>query len=104
MVDLLVKYCSEAQDDWNEYLDATACVYNSAVLESTGFSPYFLQHGSEMRLPINLETGTTRLDSKSSITEFARKLKSKMNDAFAVAQQNLGKARQIQKSTYDRYA
>ena len=56
-----------------------------------------------MRFPIDLESETTQLDSKSSITEFARKLKSKMNDAFAVAQQNLGKARQIQKSTYDRY-
>ena len=104
VVDLLEKYCPEAQDDWGEYLDSIACAYNSTVHESTGFSPYFLQHGREIRLPIDLETGTTQLDLKSNITEFARKLKSKMNDAFAVAQQNLGKAHQIQKSTYDRYA
>ena len=57
-----------------------------------------------MKLPIDLETETTQLDSKSTITEFTRKLKSKINDAFAVAQQKLGKACQIQKSTYDRYA
>ena len=54
-----------------------------------------------MRLPIDLETGITQLDSKSSITDFAKKLKSKMNDAFGVAQQNLGKAHKIQKSAYD---
>ena len=101
VVDLLAKYCSEAQNDWDEYLDSIACAYNSTVHESTEFSPYFLQHGREMRLPIDLETGPTQQDSRSSITEFARKLKSEMNDAFAVAQQNLGKACQIQKSTYD---
>ena len=43
VVDLLAKYCSEAQDDWDEYLDSITCAYNSTVHESTGFSPYFLQ-------------------------------------------------------------
>ena len=37
VVDLLAKYCSEAQDDWDEYLDSIACAYNSTVHESTGF-------------------------------------------------------------------
>ena len=31
VVDLLAKYCSEAQDDWDEYLDSIACAYNSTV-------------------------------------------------------------------------
>ena len=74
MVDVLAKYCSEAQDDWDEYLDSIACAYNSIVHENTGFSLYSLQHRRKTRLPIDLETRTTQLDSKSSTTEFAKKL------------------------------
>lgn len=48
---MLSKVVDESQKDWDRHLGSVAIAYNSAEHESTGFTPYFLGHGREMRLP-----------------------------------------------------
>ena len=48
---MLSKVVSENQKDWDTKLGSVVMAYNSTVHESTGFTPYFLEHGREMRLP-----------------------------------------------------
>lgn len=51
---MLCKVVSENQKDWEEKLTGLMMTYNSAAHESTGFTPYFLEHRREMRLPVDL--------------------------------------------------
>ena len=48
---MLSKVVDEIQKDWDLHLGSVAIAYNSAEHESTGFTPYFLEYGREMRLP-----------------------------------------------------
>ena len=62
---MLSKVVGDNQKDWDEKLPGVMMAYNSAVHESTGFKPYFLEHGREMRLPVDL-VATPIPDSRSN--------------------------------------
>lgn len=40
--------------EWDHYLPAVVISFNSTPHSSTGYSPYFLAHGREPRLPANV--------------------------------------------------
>ncbi len=48
-------YVSGAHDDWDEFLKFIEFALNTTKSDATGFSPYFLNHGREPVLPIDLE-------------------------------------------------
>ena len=77
--------------------------YNSAVHESTGFTPYFLEHGREMRLPVDL-VATPIPEPGYSQTAFGKKLRTTLENAFQSARESLNTAHQRQKVGYDRWA
>ena len=56
--DMLSKYVSENQRDWDQSLALVMLAYRSSVHESTGFSPNMLFMGREPRLPIDLLMGS----------------------------------------------
>ena len=86
--DMLTKYVSEAQDDSDEHLDHIAMAYNTSVHESTGFTPYFLNHGRKIRMPIDLIIQSPP-DSSQLTSIYADRLSQKMKHAFQVANDNL---------------
>ena len=67
--EMLRAYVSYQQDDWDEQLTAMEIACNISKQASTGYSPFYLNHGQDINLPIdqiNLnepETGIDRLDS-----------------------------------------
>jgi hypothetical protein len=54
----LTKLLAEHADDWDNLLPQVTMAINSSVNESTGYTPFFLAHGEEMQLPIDLAVPT----------------------------------------------
>ena len=50
----LIKLLAEHAKDWDQLLRHVMMAINSAGNESTGYSPFFLAHGENMQLPIDL--------------------------------------------------
>ena len=99
---MLSKVVSEDQKDWDTKLGSVVMAYNAAVHKSTGFNPYFLEHGREMRLPADFiappvpERGHLQ-------TSYGKKLRT-LESAFQSAQENSQTAHRRQKIGYDRWA
>lgn len=52
--DILRAYVSEDTKDWDRHLTAVEIAINSSRHASTGYTPYFLNHGQEIRLPFTI--------------------------------------------------
>src|ERR1700712_1815612 len=52
--DILRAYVSDDRKDWDRYLTATEIAINSSRHASTGYTPFFLNHNQEVRLPFGL--------------------------------------------------
>jgi hypothetical protein len=53
-------YVNWKQDDWDEHLSALELAYNNSVQASTGKTPFFLNAGQEIHLPIDNVLGAVR--------------------------------------------
>ena len=54
LVELLSLNVPNPTDNWDLELGLTLMAYRSTVQSSTGFTPYFLLYGKEMRLPLDI--------------------------------------------------
>ena len=50
----LQKLVNESEDDWDELIDNVLFAYRTSKQDSTKFTPFFLMHGREARLPIDI--------------------------------------------------
>ena len=85
----------ENQKDWDKKLPGVMMANNSAVHESTGFTPYFLEHG-----PVDL-VATPVPEPGYSQTAFGKKLRTTLENAFQLARESLDTTRRRQKVGYD---
>jgi hypothetical protein len=53
-------YVNWKQDDWDEYLSVLEIAYNNSVQASTGRTPFFLNSGQEIQLPIDKAMSAVR--------------------------------------------
>ncbi|XP_026156435.1 uncharacterized protein LOC113126568 isoform X2 [Mastacembelus armatus] len=84
---------------WKEHLNKVVHAYNSTVNESTGFSPFFLLFGREPTLPIDLRFPKRVEERRESQAGYAEKWREVMQEAYAIAMQNMKKsARRGQKN------
>jgi hypothetical protein len=51
MKDAISIYCDETQTDWDLHLNGITMSYNTTVNSQTGFTPYYMLHGKEARMP-----------------------------------------------------
>jgi transposase InsO family protein len=52
--DILRAYVSDSRKDWDRYLTAAEIAINSSRHASTGYTPFFLNHNQEVRLPFGI--------------------------------------------------
>jgi len=102
---MLAKVIAENQRDWDEHLPAVMAAYRSARHESTGFTPNFLIFGRENRAPLDLVLGPIE-DEESGRQErtyddFVQRQMEIYQEAYRVAQEQLGVAAQKRKFDYD---
>ena len=101
MHSLIAKWVSSNQTDWDEKLPAVAFAYRTTIHESTGFTPYFLMHGREARVPADLVYGEPDISSSSIDGDFPSRLQNNLHEAFGTARQNIGQAAKRRKDRYD---
>ena len=72
---------------WNEKVGNMLFAYNSTRHESTSYTPFFLMFGREPMLPIDVILGVKDPKDGMSRTEFVKKWKAQMNEAYRIARE-----------------
>ena len=86
--DMVAKYVKGNGSNWDAIVPASCFAYNTSKHAVTGYTPFFLVHGREARLPVDVVTGieTTRLVPVDSYVENQMEL---LNAAFKKAKENV---------------
>jgi hypothetical protein len=58
--EMLRSYINVTQSDWDEHLSVLEMAYNNSKQTSTGFSPFYLNSGQEVQMPLDLSLGAAR--------------------------------------------
>ncbi|MGH0192428.1 UNVERIFIED_CONTAM: hypothetical protein FKN15_012823 [Acipenser sinensis] len=106
LIDQLAKTLLEHSGEWDDYLNPVALAYNTSTHSSTGFTPFFLTHGREARLPADVMFRSEPQVAKSTPgtpSEYAALLIKKFQVAFNSAAKNNHHARLQQKRAYDQH-
>ena len=87
LIDQIAKILLSCGGEWDDYIKQVAFAYNSSNHSSTKFSPYFLVHGREPRMPTDclLATRTLDCDVAKSHADFVSTLLAKLQDGFRSA-------------------
>ena len=76
---LLWNYCQNDPKNWTNCLSQVVFAYNTSIHNTTGYSPFFLKHGSHPRLPTDIVMGVSpEVDCSTSYGEFANHLYKKL--------------------------
>lgn len=106
-----MKHLTDGREKWAELLDGLLFAYRTSVHASTGYTPFFLVHGRQPRLPIDVamenktsfeakdgELNRIQPDFDSLVEQMKRVRKAAAGKAF----KNIEKAQAIQKKHYDK--
>ena len=99
--DMLAKYVAEHQRDWDVHLPMVMMAYRSSVHSSTQYTPHYLLFGHEVRLPLDVMYGREPHQPEAA-SEYARNLRSTLEEAHERAREHLKTAQRRQKDYYDR--
>ena len=100
---MLAKLIDENQRDWDQKLSAVAFAYRTSVHETTKFTPYFLMHGREARIPSDLVYGPppSTEEEEPAVNEFVERQLSTLHQAYELTREHLGHAARRRKHHYD---
>jgi len=102
ILDMLSKYVSVNQRDWDQYLPLLLLAYRSSVHESTNFTPHMMMFGRNALLPIDLLFGHQYEGEEScSQDSFVEKIQQRLRIAYDGARQHMLVASKRQKKGYD---
>lgn len=96
--EMLRSYVNWRQTDWDEHLSALEIASNNAINASTGFTPFYLNHGQEIRLPIDGAIPAVAARNPEAADRIRRLL-----DDLKMARDNIMKAQQRQALYADRH-
>lgn len=86
--------------DWDVLLPHVAMAINSTVHDSTGFTPFYLTHASEMQLPLDLSASLVQPAARA-VPEYVDDLLHRFSVAYALAQKAMLKQAVRSKRLYD---
>ena len=100
----LTKYVLDNPDSWPEKLKIIAFAYNTSQNKATAYTPFFLVHGREARVPNDLVFGTTSSEYYATQAHLASKTYYTLKQAWDQALTNIGNLQKQQKRYYDKTA
>lgn len=102
LIDQLAKTLLQQPGEWDESLNQVALAYNTSPHSTTGYTPFFLTHGREAKMPVNLLLPNNKPSDSTQGTSdtFATQITSKLQSAFTLANQNRDQAHLTQKHHY----
>ena len=103
LIDLIATGIEDATDSWDLNLGLLLMAHRSTVT-THGYTPYFILHGFEMKIPLDLQYGLPTQYPDGDIHEVAHAYHKAINEAYAHARTNLDAAHRSQQSAYDRRA
>lgn len=105
LIDQLAKSLLQQAGEWDDCLNQVAMAYNTSPHSTTGFTPFFLTHGHEARMPANvlLPNNTPSSSTPGSPADYVAQLTQKLQSAFRSAEQNRDSAHNQQKRQYDKH-
>ena len=99
---MLTNYVNEEKNNWDEFLPLVQLAYNSAVHQSTKYSPFVLHYGRQPKLPYDLMSHETSLDFYLSVDSYAAEVQRQIANAYATVKSNIEVAADINKIRHDR--
>jgi len=93
--EMLRSFVDWHQTDWDQHLSALEMAINSAKQASTGFSPFYLNYGQEVQLPLDLALRAARVCKNPEAAERIRELRANL----ARAKEGI-RAAQVRQSRY----
>ncbi len=99
---MLTPYVNESQDDWDEYLRFVLFAYNTAVHESTKFTPFFLLYGRHAKMPVPWDHISPPPQIHDSYQGYAKDMLNRLAIAKKISKTNITKAQAHQKKNYDK--
>ena len=89
----------EFDDEWDEALPATLLAMRTSVNRTTGFTPFYLEHGREARLPVDMIAGPPPAKS-DNLDRYTDKLWNQFSKAFSVVAERQNSYIMRQKELY----
>ncbi|MCG8049377.1 MAG: RNase H-like domain-containing protein [Candidatus Thiodiazotropha endolucinida] len=102
LLQMLRTLANSKKTDWKTYVPSLVHAYNATRHDSTGYSPFYLMFGRQPRLVIDAFLGV-KPDSASGTghTEFAKKLRTRLDFAYKRASEAAARQAERYKSYYD---
>ena len=105
---MLRKFVSESGADWDSWLPYLLFAYREVPQASTGFSPFELMYGREVRGPLSLLKeawmGDQEVPEAQNVLSYVLKMRERLTSMAQLAQQSLKHAQQRQRNYYDQRA
>ncbi|KAG5277592.1 hypothetical protein AALO_G00119390, partial [Alosa alosa] len=103
----LKKFVADNGKDWDQWLPYLLFAYREVPQASTGFFPFELLYGRQVRGPLDLlrDTWVTpKPQEQDSVLSYVLKMRQKMEEMATIVEDNMTKAQQIQARWYDQRA
>ena len=118
LINMLKSIPEGQKKNWKEHLPKLTFAYNASIHKATQFSPFFLLFGREPRLPIDdvfpdvnpAPDGAPHdlspfanhdVTNRENFGPFVREWNARMNEAYALANENIGKQANYNKTKHD---
>ena len=102
---MMRKTC-KANKDWAEYLPYVCFAFRDSVHTATGFTPFQLLFGRDVRGPLSLLKSqlTGQITGSRTVVDFVENLKAKLHAAWELAARNDSDAKRKSKTYFDKKA
>ncbi|XP_070576386.1 uncharacterized protein [Ptychodera flava] len=103
---MLKKFAATSPESWDRYIPYLSFAYREVPQQSTGFSPFELLYGRQVRGPLAImrESWTGELPSEENLAQFVVETRDRLAQMTDLATDNLSTAQKKQKVWYDRTA
>jgi len=103
LIQSLSMYVNKDQTDWDLYIPAVLFAYRVTPSDATQETPFYLIHGRQCRLPMDVDL-VTNSKLSPSIEEHRKRIVENIEISQNIARENIQRAQQKMKAQYDKNA